>query len=240
MSICPTCGGNFDPRFVDEPCPTCGKQYGRAVMKKAVKMNVAKSSNLNIPQNYIGKEWSKALLLESKKSDKNQPMLNRLANLMELIHESFAAGKLPPGSAMIIAPPNYSKVTWAFSCMQLAQAKGMTVAPFLDTVELNRFMMIAADKPFHKIYKLMDYESYITADVCFVTVTKTYKNQEAFRIIVELLDTRSRKGLPTFFISRFDLSTLCKWDNLGHFNALKEQHFSEDKNKLPVVCQYFK
>lgn len=238
MTICRNCGGSFDDRYIDTPCPVCGRQYGKARMKN-INTKTLKQENLNIPKHYIGKEWSKSILLEDKKNDKNKNMLNQLAGIMETVHNKFANGEIPSRSVLIVAPPRYSKVTWAYSCMQLAQAKGLSVAPLLDTVELKRFMLIAADKPFHELYNLIDYESYLTADVCFVTVTKTFKNQEAYQVILDLLDSRSRKGLPTYIISRYGIDVLAKWDSRGHFSTLKDYHFSEDPNKFPIICQYF-
>lgn len=239
MNICQTCGSSYDPRFVDTPCPECGKQYGhipKPVPKPAQKIESDKLAF--IPKHYVGREWSKTLLLEEKKLDKNQNFLNKFANILDVIHTSFSKGKLPTRSAIIVAPPRYSKITWAYSCMQLAEQKGLSVAPLLDTVELKRFMLIAAERPFHQIYKTIDYEEYLTADVCFITVTKTFKNQEAFRIILEILDSRSRKGLPTFIISRFTVEVLSKWDTNGHFKSLLEDYMVEDPYKNPIICQY--
>ena len=239
MSKCKTCGGGYDPRFLDKPCPECGFMFNaQKKPKSVVSTETSAESPLCIPRHYKDKVWSKSVLLDDKRNDVNQNDLHKYANLLETIHNSFMKGKLPPRSAIIIAPPRYSKVTWAYSCMQVAEEKGLTVAPLLDTIELKRFLLLAPERPFHKIYKMMDYEEYVTADVCFITVTKSYKYQEAFSIILELLDIRSRKGLPTYIISRFSLNQLSGWDSNNHFLAIREDYYNEDPYKFPTICRY--
>ena len=235
---CYMCGGKFDERFIDKPCPVCGKQYVRHGVDIKSPVVVEEANKILIPPRYIGIEWSSGIILENKKDMSNQRGLKRLVGVMESVHDSYAKGKQPKRSAIIIAPPMYSKVIWAYSCMQCALSNGMTVAPLLDTVELKRFMLLSAEKPFHEIYKIMDYESYITADVCFVTVTKTDRNTEAFKVILELLDIRSRKGLPTYIISRFDINVLSKWDRNNHFRALVNSYHNEDPYKYPAIAKY--
>ena len=232
---CYVCGGQFDPRFIDKPCPKCGRQYNKPSVEK-MKINTEKADTVLIPKQYIGVEWSGDVLAEDKRNIKDQLGLKELIRNMTAIHDFFKKGVLPTRSAIIIASPRFSKITWAYSCMQHALNNGLTVAPLLDTVELKRFMLLAAEKPYHKIYDMIDYESYITAETCFITVTKSSRFCEAYNIILDILDIRSRKGLPTYIISRFPLKALAKWDTNNHFEALRGDFYKEDTYKYPAIC----
>lgn len=65
---------------------------------------------------------------------------------LEKINNIFVEKLLPQKSAFIIAPAGYSKMTFAYSCMQRALDAGFSVAPLLDTVELKRVLVLASEK----------------------------------------------------------------------------------------------
>lgn len=88
---------------------------------------------------------------------------------LEKINNIFVEKLLPQKSAFIIAPAGYSKMTFAYSCMQRALDAGFSVAPLLDTVELKRVLVLASENVHYKIDGRISYDDYIMADICFVT-----------------------------------------------------------------------
>lgn len=237
---CFTCGGDYDTRYIDTPCPECGKMYGVVALeeKKVDKEFITQAESLNIPNEYIGVKWSKDLLLKEKSKEASNRNFIRFTDQLEKVVRLFEVGRIPAKSALVIAPSGYSKVTWAYTCMQLALEHGFTVAPILDTIELKRLLILASENPRYKLYGTVDYDKYIMSDICFVTVTKTDYCMDAWRVILEIIDRRSRKGLPTFIISRFDLETLSKRDYDGHFKSFVDYNGNQNSLKYPVIIQY--
>lgn len=237
---CFTCGGNFDERFIKTPCPECGTQYGNVnleVKKKDSKF-IAKTKSLDIPEQYIGVKWCKDILIKEKNSEASNRGFQAFCSQLEKVSQYFDNGLIPPKSAVVIAPPGYSKVTWAYSCMQLAVEHGFKVAPILDTIELKRLAVLASEKPHYRLYNKIDYDEYITSDICFVTVTKTDYALDGWRIILEILDRRSRQGLPTIILSRFDLETISKRDYNGHFKNFVDYNGNQNGLKYPAIIGY--
>ena len=163
-------------------------------------------------------------------------LFQRYVNQLEKINDIFVNNKIPHKSAIIIAPAGYSKITFAYSCMQRALNAGFTVAPLLDTGEVKRALVLASENVRYKINNEISYEDYIMSDVMFVTVTKLYTRTEAYQIIQELIDRRSRKGLSTFILSRFSLEEISKSDRQHSFESIKKSEF--DDFKYPAIIQY--
>lgn len=237
---CFTCGGEYHPDYLDNPCPECGRIYGKISLeeKKDDKEFITKAKNLDIPGEYIGVKWSKEILLKNKSEEASNRNFIRFVDQLDKVQTLFDVGRIPAKSAMIIAPSGYSKVTWAYSCMQLALEHGFSVAPILDTIELKRLLILASENPKYKLYKTVDYDDYILSDICFVTVTKTDFCLDAWRVILEIIDRRSRKGLPTFIISRFDIETISKRDYEGHFKSFVDYNGNQNSLKYPAIIKY--
>ena len=248
LKHCFTCGGLG---FEDKVCPECGRE------PKVVSLNLDKKNNADelvrkfdgvaIPNYYHGIFWSKEQLqaahkdklpsLFDKESNKPDDQLFRhYCDQLDKINRIFSDNRIPHKSAIIVAPAGFSKITFAYSCMQRALNAGFTVAPLMDTGEIKRILILASENVHYRINKSMSYEDFIMSDVMFVTVTKLYTKNEAYQIIEELFDRRSRKGLSTIFLSRYELSELSKTDASGNFNAIELD--SRDGFKYPAVIQY--
>lgn len=242
FNVCSTCGGEYDKRYVDKPCPECGKQYGGNAATNLDDVDQNKFTSalevLEIPKEYQKVKWSKARLLKDNKNKMSDQSFMRFVDQLDKCHAIFDQGQIPRTSAIVIAPPKMSKLTWAYSCMQLALANHHSVTWLLDTQELKRLVVLAGDKPHYKLYNKITYDDYIMSDVCFITVTKTYARYEAYQVIMELLDRRARKGLPTFFISRFDLKQLSKNDYDNTFESIKDLEGNNNNYKYPAIVQW--
>ena len=131
-----------------------------------------------------------------------------------------------------------SKLTFAYSCMQKALLKKKTIAPLLDTIELKRFLMMACENPTYKLYNCVTFDEYVTADVCFVTVTKLPARSWAYQVIQDLIDRRARQGLTTIFISRFAMTSITQQDEADQFRLYAKR--KDDVIKCPTMIQYLK
>lgn len=231
---CFSCGGHG---FKDKTCPECGMKPNAEKLTSAISDIAIVSKTLGIPPDYRGITWSYEQLMDTCPLHSKNPIFQKWAKQLEKIHSLFVKGIIPTKSAIIIGPPSTSKVTWAFSCMQFAAANGLSVAPLLDTQEVKRLIVLAAERPNQRICDTT-YEEYINSDVMFITVTKTPYREEAYSIIEEILDKRNRRGLPTYFISRFNMKTMSKRDWEGSFSYVQDGNPNRNMIKFPVILQY--
>lgn len=239
---CRKCG-NYGPTDPSVPeCPACGrkkKSLNLEVMpEEKVQELVDTSKTLGIPPQYIGNSWSKTVFWRNNSSRRNK-YLEEFVRKLDMLHDVFADGRLPPKGCMIIAPSTYSKVTWAYSCMNHALKNGFTVAPMLDTLEANRLVVLASQKDLrYKLYNTFDYDSYISADVLFLTVTKTEQRKAAHGVIREIIDKRSRQGLVTFVLSEYSVEEISAWDDSGMFRRMLDQFENENPKKVLATITY--
>ena len=235
---CFVCGGKG---FPDKVCPSCGrealKESFNFEFREDTEDFVTKIDAFGIPGKYRGVAWSAGVLRNSKPDKAEDYNFDKFVNQLDRINSVFADGLISPMSAIIVAPAGYSKMTFAYSCMQRAMDHGFTVAPLLDTVELKRLLVLASENPYYKLYGKVGYDDYIMADTMFVTVTKLRQHEWAYETIQEVLDRRTRKGLSTFIISRFGLSDISRRDSSNQFDALATA-VSEDTYKYPAVIVY--
>lgn len=235
---CFTCG---NAGFADRVCPSCGRKPSSASFnfeeREDTQEFAEKIDAFGVPGNYRGICWSKEALMKYKTDLQSDYNFVRFAEQLEKIHSVFARGMISPKSAIIIAPADFSKMTFAYSCMQHALDHNLSVAPLLDTLELKRLLVLAAENPNYKMFKKISYDEYIMCDVCFITVTKLKQREYAYETIQEVIDRRTRKGLGTFIISRYDLSEISRRDYGSSFEAITSST-SQDTYKYPAVVMY--
>lgn len=247
MEHCFTCGGLG---FEDRVCPECGREQNNRSLNldkmENVKEFVKKIGNTAIPDNYHGIFWDVEVLKKdnadkvanySDKSIKDDIFFKTYYTQLSRINSIFTEGRIPHRSAIICAPAGYSKLTFAYSCMQRALNAGFTVAPLLDTNEVKRVLVLCGENPRYKINKYLDYDDYIMSDVMFITVTKLYNYVDAYSVIQEVFDRRTRKGLSTIVISRYGIDDIARNDKSGNFAVIKDRD-SSDTYKFPAIIQY--
>lgn len=239
MAHCFTCGGHG---FLDHDCPECGmkaKKNNILQIKEKTASIIDTAKNIQIPSCYMGVTWSLDKLRRSHSESLNDLTFIKYCEQLDKIHTIFASGRIPSRSVIVVAPQQHSKMIWAYSCMQMAIRAGLTVAPIFDTLEVKRLVVLAAERP-KQVYLGINFEDYLNSDVVFITVTKTAYREEAYAVIEDMLDKRTRRGLPTFFISRYNLDTLSKRDYSGDFSLIRDIHGTENDLKYPTIIQYWK
>lgn len=235
--ICSVCGDYGLP----DGCPDCGKTDSPSIelkeFKKPEKFITRCEFNL-IPHEYIGIKWDKNYLIADHEDLVNNIGFQRFIDQCSKFHQVFENGQIVNMSFYFYAPPGFGKDVLAFSCMQFAQKVGRKVAPFLDTTDVKRLLILGAENPTYKVLGRIDYDSYLSSEVLFVTVTKTTYLKEAYMTLVELLSKRSRLGLPTYILSEYSVEDLTK-DSVG-YSKLKFMNDSLNVNELkyPAIAGF--
>lgn len=238
MEYCYECGGYGKTGG----CPKCGKDDSPTIDLEEVKQPekfISKCEWNLIPQEYIGIEWQRQYLEVDHEAHLANPNFRAFLDQCEKFHNVFKNGKLVNKSVLFFAPPVFGKDFLAFSCMQYADKAGFRVAPFLDTTDVKRLLILGGENPKYKILGRIDYDKYLTSEVVFVTVTKTPYIEEAYETILELLSKRSRLGLPTYILSEYSEEELSK----RHYNKFNRNKFSNvsvriNELKYPAVIGF--
>lgn len=222
-------------------CPSCGRAPKDSSLnfefREDVTPFVKKIDAFGIPDTYRGVIWSADVLMHDKPEFEDNYNFKHFVEMLQKINGLFEQGVLSPKSAIIIAPAGFSKMIFAYSCMQRALDYGFSVAPLLDTVELKRLIYLSSENPNYRMYGSINYDKYVMSDVCFVTVTKAQQRSWAYEIIQEIIDKRARKGLSTFVISRFDLSEITAQDKSNSFEAITSADIV-DVYKYPAIIKF--
>lgn len=222
---CGRCGGINNTK---EVCPECGLAPNR--QKSRMVTNVSLDE---IPNYYKGKVWSSKQFWRYHTDKVDNYLYKDLITQMEKVHNSFREGKLPTRSGIFTSPPGTSKLTWCYSCLQLALHYGMSVAPIMDTAELKRMLVMSTERSYN--YSGLTLDDFLRKDVVFISVTKTEQRRGSASVIVDLLDKRARLGKPTFFVSRYSIHELSYWDKSNDFLQIKSNEDSGDPLKVPSI-----
>jgi len=238
MSVCSICGDYG----IEGGCPSCHKDSSTPIdlsVVKNVDSFINKCEWSLVPQEYIGVEWRREFLESEYDSLSSNGNFKRFLESCNKFHQSFKSGNPVNKSVFIFAPPRFGKERLAFSCMQMAINKGLKVAPYLDTLDLKRLIILGGENPSYKLYGRIDYDKYITSDVLFVSVTHTRYFKEAYGILVELITKRSRLGHPTYVISEYSLEELTSSSNKYVSNRWTEvSSLGLNELKYPVVIGF--
>lgn len=236
MAYCFTCGGQG---LKDKDCPECGKSL-KPLLDDVLPKNedIQISADSNIPRSYMGIDWLQEMLLRDYTELDKDLNFKRFVESLGKINNIFRTGMVPAKSFLIIAPPRFSKMIFAYSCMQYALAYGFSVAPILDTLEVKRLIALSAENPRYKLYDRISYDSYINSDVLFLTVTKTDYCIDSYSTILEILDKRTRLGKFTGIISRFDMKTMSRRDYNHHFDKILDYSGNNNDLKYPAIISY--
>lgn len=210
MSVCFKCGDYGMPNG----CPKCGKDSNNTIDLESMK-NVEEFVNVcedtNIPHKFIGILWQKSIIEVDHEMYSNNPNFNRFLASCDKLHESFVNGNPLATSVFLFAPPRFGKEHLVYSCMQLASNHGLSVAPYLDTIELKRLLILGGVKPEYKLYGKINYDDYMMSDVVFVKLTQTTYVKDSYSVLLELVSRRSRLNKPTYIISELTLNEVTKY-----------------------------
>lgn len=236
MARCLECGG----KGKKGGCPTCGKHLDISTMpvqEAEAKRNkyIKKCMYASIPNEYIGMNWDANFLIANHPDRANDLTFTEGVKSMEIFHKKFIQGEVPKQSAIFMAPNKYGKSILAYSCMQHALKHNYTVAPMIDTLDLKRLMRLSSENPNYKLFNYIEYDNYITSQVVFISVTETDQFSSSMTEIWAILAKRSRLGLPTFIISKFDYRDMCQDCVDKDYHSLEDFDALDNDLRYPVL-----
>lgn len=223
-------------------CPKCGKNL-KSVEMVVLNKHDGKMDDSNvlgtIPEYYRGKIWDKNIFMEYHNGDKDLSHVKHILSQMEKIHNIFINGKIPNKSIIMIAPKQYSKQIWAYSCIQFAHKNGYKVFPVMSSDLVKRVMTNMIEKQNSKFLKELGYnlEDILTADCLFVNIDTSWQRIQAYQVIDDLMCKRSNFDRPTIFLSRFGVDELCKADYDGTFKRSIVSDNTYNRLRYPAVIQ---
>lgn len=224
-------------------CPDCGLVQGENYEVQRV-VETTDLTDKAIPEYYHRRLWEKEILLRAKPELLNDRYFTNGSDAyveqLNKAHDIFKNGGLPKTSAIIVAPQTFSKMTWAYSCMQLARAFNYNIVPLMDTQQLKYFITLSEEKPSSSYLKRFHftYEDLIFADILFLTVSKGYYRRNAWEVIQQILDIRSRLGLATIILSRFNINEISEFDRFDRFTKSMDYNGTENGLRYPAIIRY--
>lgn len=234
---CYTCAG----KGAKGGCPECGKTYEEVYTTKFVARASDEAIKSGaIPDEYINIAWDTSKLLKDKpESLKSSDIFKRYVQQLEAVLQIFENGNVPNQSAIFIAPQQFAKRIFAYTCLKYAVNHGFSIAPILDNTEIKRISILSSDQ--YKsayLYGKTPIESIVTADVLFMTVDVDNYGT-ALRTIESIMDKRSRQGKSTFVLSRFSLEAMSMFDKDKTYKGLLEKNRDANNKKFPVIIGGF-
>lgn len=228
--ICRTC----EDKGLIGGCPVCHKVFNSVKLKK-VEVTTETLDSKSIPKDYLGVVWDKEKLIANHQMYIENTQFKFLINQLDRMTEIFKRGEIPNQSVIIIAPRSMSKVTFAFSCMQLAISNGYSVCPLLDNTQIKRINRLSSDNP--TSWCLKNYptiEEVLTADVLFMTVDND-NYATALRTIESIMEKRSRLDKATFVLTRYSLDKMSQFEKHDEYETLMDRTRSFNNKKYPII-----
>lgn len=227
--FCRRCGGSG----TYEGCPVCGKIKDQTE-KQIVLTETVVESQL-IPKEYLGVEWDIQKLIHNHQELVEDEHFKRYSSQLKKIHEIFSRGEVPNKSAIILANRGMSKITFAYSCMQLALQYGHKVCRLIDNTQLKRINVLSSDNPNSWILReLPSIEEIETSDVLFLTIDKDNYGT-ALRTIESIMEKRARYEKSTFIISRYSLDKMSQFEKKNSYYSLMDYTGLNNPRKYPVI-----
>lgn len=238
--VCPICNGSGSvalPRSTKViSCPRCKNQLSGGVANAEVDTDVTLAEKLMIPKRYIGKMFSIRDLEATVNADPDTVDSTLYLSTLNEFYSTVSVGGQYPYSLMVYSPQGCGKDEFVFTSMQMILSKGMTVAPYFDTSELNMIYNNAlyntnlsdltdTANPGSVTYNMNDL---IYPDYCFIKVAVAGVNlKRNIQLLQMLVDQRARKGKPTIILSNFNINYLIKAEkSLDRFIVKQKSEFN--------------
>lgn len=214
-AVCPSCGGK---PMKGESCTTCGKGNLSEDITNIDEMSEQVVQELFIPEKYLKEKFNSSVLKSSHEDLQDNQSFNKYTRLLDSILDRINRGVLEKSSLYISAPSGFGKETFAYTAIQLAKSRGLTVFPYLDLMEANRLMEAYEQMdmkeslkrrkekfPIIEDIKFTDLDMY-RSDLCILKVPHSNVSMTNYQIMLKIIDRRARRGLPTITLSRYNFN----------------------------------
>ena len=226
-SVCHRCGGHG----LEGGCPRCGLTVQQKVMRKVEALGLPLDI---IPAHYQGKLWTRIPATEGVPAK-----FVDFDNKLETIHKIYMDGLLPHYSVFISGPRKTGKMNFAYSCMQLAAAKTIKIAPMLSTSDWRRLYRVSQMDPMYKLYGHYRWDDLISREVVFMRVDHSEDRYDVFGLLKEVFDTRASMGKATMVISDYKLEDLVSRWGSEEYAMIHDSDPDRDLYRYPVILQRF-
>lgn len=213
-------------------CSDCGKDSSKIQVHTQEFSQEILAKDFNVPSYYINNVWDSDKLKKSLPDFKDHHAFQKYCSLLDDMYNIFKRGKFPIQSLLIVAPRLRGKQIFVYSCMQEAIKHGLTVGPYLDTSEIKRLNILSADRSYSPHLNKLPYsiEDILEADILFVTVDLD-NFHGAYRTLDSLLSKRSRRGKPTYIVSRYPIEMISALDKDQEFFKIVDNSKQRDRLK---------
>ena len=181
-------------------CKHCGTYREKGPTNQEVEdMDKVKDFyNILIPRQYLDIIFSKSTLFASNPELYDLKAYRVYGDVLQTVYDRIREGNLPNKSAFIYAPSRNGKQTFVYSCMKELVKKDIPVFPYLDVIELKKFLEVKGES---KLFPFWKEEEVYTTPLLFIKVP--YQFNKYNRFLLDLLDRRARYGNITYIISRY-------------------------------------
>lgn len=234
---CPSCGGK---PLKSKICGVCNAGSISKDIDIIDTLTEEETDRLLIPKKYKTEKFNSDIL----KSDYNHLMIEDrekisfsiYTKILDSILTRISNHKLEKSSLYISAPSGMGKETFAYSLLQLAKSKGMTVFPYLDLLEVRRFIeafeLHNFKDPIIESVGFKDVDLY-NAEVCVLKVPTTQSEEgfhQAYKTMLQVIDRRARKDLPTIILSREYARYFFAYDKMNQVAGIIKYNNPSPKN----------
>lgn len=200
----------------EEGCPKCGRETRITGNEVSRDITLTELNRMQIPRHYTKKKWDPLILKEDHSDYIDNIDFNNYVGQLNRVLEHLEKGGTIPNSAIITAPMGSGKTTWAYNCMLELLKNNIQVPPLISTSQLKAMQTKAYERPtWQNKWQDFTYIEYIEADVLFVAVTKGPEYVYATRLLIDIVDIRSRMSKPTVILSDWSITNLISSDKTG-------------------------
>lgn len=205
----------------EEGCSRCGKVKTEELLSARKDISLANIKSVHIPTHYLNSNWDETILIKDKDAYTGDETFNTYLKQLSMVYRHLETGGLMRNSALIASPIGFGKTTWAYNCMRELIKSNYNICPLLDTSQLKSLQTLYYEKPtWTRDWCGYTYTDYINSDVLFISVTKSPEYIYAARLIIDIVDTRSKLSKPTIVLSDWPISSLQKSDSTGMLTSM--------------------
>lgn len=227
---CPSCGGK---PMKGNICKVCGSGEHTNDIEQMEEPTLEVMETLFIPEKYKKERFNSSKLREGHEELKGSKSFETYVKVLDGILGRINSGINEKASLYISAPSGFGKETFAYTAIQVAKSRGLTVFPYLDLMEVNRLITAyetgkMKDAIVEDI-KFTDIDLY-RSDVCILKVPHNNISMTNYKVLLQVIDRRSRRGLPTIVLSRYNFKYFTALDSAKETEGIVSYNNPSPKN----------
>lgn len=233
---CISCGG--EP-VLGTICEVCGAGSVQDTLKKVATIEEPVVKKLLIPDSYQGVQFDSLKLAADFPDLQKEKSFNDYLSLCNSLLHGLNRRELKNMSLFISAPSGFGKMTFAYSFLQLAEVLGYKTFPYLDLLEVKRLIDAYETgnhlQPKFRQDPILEYVGFsdvdlYDADVCILKVPNGHEMHGTYKVMLQVIDRRARRGKTTIILSRYGIQQLIYMDGLKETQGIMSYNNPTPKN----------